>query len=89
MPVKEQCLNFSNDSMLFLIYFRDLKKCVTERRTHGRTDPHIDAWTHLKMRFSFPTGFIAPMAICSKYCFLTQMEYLEGIFQQINIIGLH
>ena len=39
IAVKEQCLNFSNDSMLFLINFRDLKK---KRITDGPTDLHIE-----------------------------------------------
>ena len=35
IAVKEQCLNVSNDSMLFLINFRDLKKVL---QTDGPTD---------------------------------------------------
>ena len=50
IAVKEQYLNFSNDSMLFLINFRDKKKSVTDRqtdrqpdgRTNERTEPHIE-----------------------------------------------
>ena len=41
IAVKEQCLNFSNDSMLFLINFRDSKKThygPTDRPTDGPTD---------------------------------------------------
>ena len=55
IAVKEQCLNFSNDSMLFLINFRDSKKRGTDHGptdgpTDGRTDrpSYRDAWTHLK-----------------------------------------
>ena len=40
IAVKEQCLNFSNDSMLFLINFPDLKKNAL--RTDGRTDQWTD-----------------------------------------------
>ena len=49
IAVKEQCLNFSNDSMLFLINFRNLKK-TRDGRTDPRTDrpSYRDAWTHLK-----------------------------------------
>ena len=46
IAVKEQCLNFSNDSMLFLINFRDLKK--NAQRTHGPTDGRTDH--HIEMR---------------------------------------
>ena len=38
IAVKEQCLNFSNDSKLFLINFRDLKKKNALPTDHGRTD---------------------------------------------------
>ena len=56
IAVKDQCLNFSNDSMSFSRDFRDLEK--NARRTDGRTDrptdrpmdrpSYKDAWTHLK-----------------------------------------
>ena len=55
IAVKEQCLNVSNDSMLFLINFHDLKKRgadhgptdgPTDRWTDGRTDPHIESRAH-------------------------------------------
>ena len=60
--VREQFLNFSNDSMLFLINFRDFKKRVTDGLTDGPTHQltdgptngwmdrpsYRDAWTHLK-----------------------------------------
>ena len=45
IAVKEQCLNFSNDSMPFPLKIRDLKKNAG-RTNHGptdeRTDPHIE-----------------------------------------------
>ena len=66
IAVKEQCLNFSNDSMLFFIKIRDSKKTRNGPRTtdHGRTDrpSYRDAWTHLKTSLSnlqFPR-FIMP-----------------------------
>ena len=45
IAVKEQCLNVSNDSMLFLIHFRNSEKTRygwTDRPTDRRTDPHIE-----------------------------------------------
>ena len=45
IAVKEQCFNFSNDSMLFVINFRDLKKRGMDVLTDGPTDGPTDRRT--------------------------------------------
>ena len=41
--VRDSCLNYSNDAMLFLSNFRNEKHALrTDRPRDGRTDPHIE-----------------------------------------------
>ena len=45
--VRDPYLSFFNDSMMFSLNFRSLKKRVTDQRTDGQTDPNIEMRGHI------------------------------------------